>query len=762
MHPAGRPERKKSGRPDTQNAATRAGGTRSRPSAAASSPADPAISAAERRTALPFLLALGLFLLLRGVLAYLPAGEQRLWGIDFPAWLGHGFFPTLLLWAPFLFLLPSVAGALIPRGPARRTPSGLAATVRALLLTAAAGALAWQVQTAYAFLGDGTWYAAELYRSISLEGYANSMIKPSAWLTGLVLDGIARVLRPDDIRLPFTLAGIAGMLAAAAGVFFSTRHERGQTVLAAVTMLLFGCGTLVFFGYIELYAFTYGLSIAYVATAWRGFRHALPVWVPTVLLLAAIAFGATAVVWLPSLLLLLHWRARGEEGSFPLRRAAIVLMLLPLAAVAVLYAGIGGSGDNAYLVAIVPYERIVDGLHTGWQRYVLTEPARWVDILNMLLLGLGPLLFVLPVLVVQARRLGLLRAPAVLFGAVSASGGLTLLVFGNTFLGLARDWDVGAVALLGTVAFAWVLWEQQSHARGWQRLVLPGLTAAMLSHVVLWTVVNTSESASAARFESIAGMDEGLLLPMNTFTAYENLRKFHQSGEDTDAYFRVLRRQIATGYRSHIGYSEYLSSILKLKDVRRRRDEFAWLLETYRVAVSRGGAENVQGRIEPRDAREFAARMLLSAWQIGETGLTETQESAFHAIFASRSDASKPDVSVPWPEAGLLAVLRNPGSREEDSLRIATAVTSETRDAFLHMTAGGLYQQRGFPAAAADAYDAALAREPAMYPSWYLVAAEFHRTVRGDLLRSRELLEACIAQAPNTAEARKARELLMP
>lgn len=724
--------------------------------------------AVARRNAMPLLLALGLFILFRGVIAFLPPGAPRLWGIDVPAWLGNGAVSLILLWTPLLFLLPTVALRLFPRGGTQPATSDTTATVRALVFTAVAAVLAWQVRTAYAFLGDGTWYAAELYRSISLEGYANSMIKPSAWLTGLALDSLARMLRPDDIRLPFILSGIAGMVIAAGAVFLSTRRERVSIMLATTVMLLFGCGSLVFFGYIELYALAYGLSIAYFVTAWQSFRRALPVWVPTILLLAAIGFGATAIAWLPSLLVLLHWRVRGEEGSFPLRRAALVLVALPFVGVAALYAGIGASGDNSYLVAIAPYERVVDGLRTGWQRYVLTAPERWADIVNMLLLGLGPLLFILPVLLVHARRSGILRQPAVLFGAVAASGGLTLLVFGNTFLGLARDWDVGAFLLLGMAMFVLVVWVALSRDGGWQRYVLPGLTAVICSHLVLWVSVNTSEPVSAARFESIAAMDDGLLLPMNTFTAYENLRKFHQSGQDTDAYFRVLRRQIATGYRSHIGYAEYLSSLLKLTDARRRHDELAWLLASYRDAAARDVAENDYRRIDPRDAREFAARLLLSTWQIGETALTHTHEPAFRALFASRRDPSTPatsasrNASASWPEAGLLDVLRTPSGREEDSLRIATAVTEKTRDAFLHMTAGGLYQQRGFVTAAARAYDTALEREPSLYPSWYLVAADFHRNVTGDRVKFRELLERCIAHAPNAPEARRARAMLLP
>jgi tetratricopeptide (TPR) repeat protein len=711
------------------------------------------------REAMPLLAALGLFVLLRGMISLLHPVEQRLWGIDFPAWLGAGALPQLALWLPLLFLVPSFARLFIrggeresaPESTHTSAPTTSARLIGAVLLTAAAGVLAWQVQVAYAFLGDGTWYAAELFRSMSLPDYANSMIKPSAWLTGVLLDAMARTFRPDDIRLPFLLAGIAGMLIAAGAVFFSTLRERVSALLPAVLVFLFGSGSLVFFGYIELYALVYGLSIAYLVTAWQCLRGHVPISVPVLLLTLAMLFGASAAAWLPSLLLLLHWKVRGEEGRLPLRRAAVLLMLLPLAAIAALYMLSGTASDSAYLVAFTPYERVVEGLRTGWQRYVLFAPERWTDILNMLLLGLGPLALLLPVLLALGRRGEVLRRPTVLFTATAAAGGLTLLVFGNTFLGLARDWDVGAFALLGASALAVALWTELARVRaGWMAFVLPGFAAVMISQFLLWMSVNTSEQASAARFEAIAEMDAGLLLPMNTFTAYENLRKFHQSGSDMPAYFRVLRRQIDTGYRSHIGYAEYLSSILKLSDPAARRGEFTWLLESYLAAASREGNADDFRRIDRRDAREFAVRLLLTTAQTGERELTESFESRFRPLFPA------------WPEAGLLEVLKGTGDAEAETRLIAAAVTEDTRDAFLHMTAGGLYQQRGMYDQAAAAYDAALEREPSMYPSWYLVAAELHRTMTGDTTKYRALLEQLVANAPSSPEAAQARSALSP
>ena len=750
------------GTPRSREVNSRGGGTK--PLSAA-----PELSRTERGA----LWAIGAFVMLRGIAGAVDTGGLRLWGFDFFSVL-DGPLPVLLAWLPLLFVLPSVARLFTGRGTARSDAERGGATstrlIVALLLTAGAGAAALTINVSYAFLGDGTWYPAELYRSIHVSGYANSMIKPSAWLTGLALDTGARLFRPDDLRLPFIVADAAGAVIATAAVFFATLKERSRTTALAALLLLGASGSLIFLGYIELYALVYALSIAYFMTAWQCLRGRVAVWLPGALLIAAVLFGASAVVWIPSFLLLLHWKFRGEEGGFPLRRAAVMLMLLPLAGIAVLYAVGGGSGDSAYLVPLTPHERIVDGLSTGWQRYVFTAPERWADLANVLFLTLGAMLFVLPVLLFSARRRQLLSAPPVLFGATAAAGGLTLLLFGNTFLGLARDWDVAAFAVLGCVFLLFVLilvLDERSSRR--IRLFLPALAAAVLTQLLLWVMVNTDEEASVERFEQIASMDAGLLLPMNTFTAWENLRKFYRSGGEGDDYFRVMRRLIETGYRRDVSYEEYLSSVLRLRDADAAAREWRWLMDTLLedARAAHGGEEGERfsgdGRqrgvspgqeaevpdARPRFYREFAARALLSAWQVKRRDIALEYMGEFSAVLPS------------WPERGLLNLLVQPPADASQAAAVLSAATDEeTRDAFLLMTAGSLYHRYGRPERAARFYDRALEREPSTYPSWYLVAARFHLDVRRDTTKARAILETCINQVPASDEAGEAATLL--
>ncbi|MBN1447515.1 MAG: hypothetical protein JXA28_06260 [Bacteroidetes bacterium] len=243
-------------------------------------------------------------------------------------------------------------------------------------------------------------------------------------------------------------------------------------------------------------------------------------------------------------------------------------------------------------------------------------------------------------------------------------------------------------------------------------------------------------------------MDAGVLLPMNTFTAYENLRKFYRSGGEGEDYFRIMRRMMETGYRRDVSYSEYLSSVLQLRETAARERELAWLLSTLQK-----DAESEQGRevrsVHDRFFREFAVRTLISAWQTGARELVRNRLMSFTTVFPS------------WPERGLLDLLMTPPAEDAAAHELlVSSVDSDTRDAFLMMTAGSLHERYRDVSSAAELYDRALRSEPAAYPSWYLVAARFHLEVRRDTTAARSVLESCIRNAPRSDEARQAEEQL--
>jgi len=691
------------------------------------------------------------YMLVRNLIVHDVVSLPRAWGVDFASYLQLSPLVVASLWLPLLVAVPAIATALsrvFLRSKRGTRPEY--SVVSTIAIVVACATFAWVAPVAYGFLGDGSWYAAELYRSMSIPDYQNSMIKPSAWLTGVLLDRYAVVFRPENIRLPFVLAGMFGIVLATAVTSWSSRNWAAEQRLLVMTVMLGGAGTLVFFGYIELYAFVYGLGIAYLVTGLQAIRGEMHYAVPGVFLLAGIAFGAISVVWIPSYLLLLHWRFRGEGGRIPLRYAAVLLAVLPAVIVPLLYFFVGASSDSAYLVPVLPYERIVDGIRTGWQRYTLFEPLRFIDMLNAFLLALGPFAVSIGAVLVTLRGTGLWSKPTIGFGMTAAVGGLLLLMFGNTFLGLARDWDVAAFCFLGAAAFGVALFMEADNRRLIQlSKVLPFLSLAMISHLALWVALNADADASAERFEDIVMMDSELLLPMNTYTGWENLRKFHQTGIDRERYFDVLTRQLETGYSREDGYAEYLSSALMLDDSVLRETMLGRLMDML-VRDRDENPESDDFRYRSIQAqRELVTRVLLALRQVG----LHAQADKYSAYFADRFN--------PWPEYSLVRLLQEGVSSIDEGMGILEAVvTDETGDAFLVMTAGGFAQSWGKFDKAAEYYERALEIEPRRYPSWYLVAADMHMKSRDDASRARELLRRCIREARGSREAMEAEQLL--
>ena len=695
------------------------------------------------------LLVLGIFLVLRIAMVYLDLPGIRAWGLDGARYLTSGTLVALSLWVPLLLCLPRITGWLGDRLGLEREQElswGLIA-----FGTLSAAVLSWYAPVAYAFLGDGTWYAAELYRRILDPGYASSMVKPSAWLTGHLLHLMAAWTDPENVRLPFRILGVAGAIVAVGSTLFFFRRERPWLRWFAVAFFLLGGGSLLFFGYIELYALVFAFVIGYLAAAWSVFRHGSAAWIPGVFLVTGALFGLTALFLLPSYLLLLHWKVRGETGGpISLSHAAGLLAALPFTAVLVGYAVMGLTSDNPWLVAVFPYERIFEGVNVGWQAYVLTTPARWMDIFNALLLSSGVPIAVLAGLIPFREARSALTKPGGLFGIVLLSSSAALLVFGNSFLGLARDWDLAAIPATA-MSFLPLLLLASLRDAGKKGLfrVAPAACCAAAAGLLLWHQVNADEDVSAERFTDIVRMDAGQVLPMNTYTAWENLRKFHRAEGLTPAYFSVLREMIGTGYHKLRTYNEYLSSILQLQDRPARMEQFSWLLSQLDSEIGARAEKQSFRYISDREKRELTARVLLVLAQTGEGTLASEWIKRF-----------RPELAA-WPELRLVEVVSGTYNGLLDPpAAAASAVDSLTADAFLIMSVGGIHEQYGRFADAGAWYRRALAMEPSAYPSWYLVAARLYIDRLGDMQSGRELLDSCVAAVPDTREAQAAREML--
>lgn len=714
------------------------------------------------------------FVAVRIVATVAGGGMSRTWGIDSAAYLSTQPDILLALVLPLVVLLPPV-GAWCVRMLGTRGAASPDRLPRILLPVAIAGAIliAATVQVPFPYLGDGPYYLGDAFRVMHDAGGASGMLKPMAFLTGHLLVLLVRTFALEQVAAPFVIMGAAGAALTAAALVVGLRRERASVALPVATVVVSAPGTLLFLGYLELYAIGYALTASYLLLAWRVLRPggraaADDVASPAdggsrrmliaagVALLLAVGFTASAVVLLPSYLVLLVHHLRGGAGGPLLRRltparAAAVLCILMLAGFGAMLAVIDTTQRAAPLLPLVPGIVIADdGSVLGMQRYALLTAAHLADVVNILLLQLGVLVFVLAAVVLRgARGIDWRDASLAVFGT-AAVGGLPIWLAGQSYFGLARDWDLTAIPLLAATMFVLALLVQLGERRALDLArTAPLLMLVALTSLWLWLRPNLDAEASARRFEDLIRQNAGELPPRETYVALEHLRKFRQASGDERKHRDVVRAMAETGHLPLESYRRLFISLMHARGSDGGDGDFTWLLERLVADLADSARTQVRYGGDVRDLDEFTTRVLLGAVQTGRADVADR--------FLARVAAVRPS----WRGGGLVRVVRDPAiPPAEASALLASAIDDSTRDGELLVIAAGAYQQLGMDDRAIALLEQALQRQPAHYPSWYLALAGMYRT-RGDSAdRERDALMRCVERCAGTPEAAEARRLL--
>ncbi len=640
--------------------------------------------------------------------------------------------------------------------------------VIALVVTAALVALGLAYPVAYAFLGDGSVYVGEMFRTARDAAYAPSFVKPTAWATGALLAALAALPATlDDVRLPFILASAAAAVITVASVFSFLRDERRGTIVALAALVAGMGGTLFFFGYIELYALPAALTLAALLAMWRALRHGASVLVPGVLLAAAMAFGLAAATLLPAYLALLHWKLRGEEGgAMPLRVAVAVLAALVVVAVAAAYIVIGSQANQSWLMPLAADSRTLDGMSVGVLQYTLFSGAHLADLANALLLGAGAAALVVPVALVAGRSVLSARDSFLLVMGLAAFGGLVQLVAGFSLFGLARDWDLAVQPLVALVVLAAALLVRLEEG-GCLRVgrIAPALVLVALAGAWQWVDVNHSAEASARRFDAIVARDAGLILPRDTYVALEHLRKFRQSGGDAAGSLDVLQRMEDTGWNLADTWRKMLQRTGAIADARTRdtayRDLLTRLLARVRSAPAGEGAaaasasdataDDVAALVLPPARRALAdlvAVVLLQCIEQKHAEIVTEYIPAFAAVL--------PD----WRALAYLRAEAGSVSLDQRADAAFAAVDAETREPGLLLATALRLAEAERPEPAVTRLTRVVHLDGASYPQAYIALARLQYETLALHDAAIETLQRCVREVPGTPHAAEARRIL--
>ncbi len=708
-----------------------------------------------------FFVAIAIFLLLR-VAAAFSGGVFRLWGIDYASY-GMGrwdvvvalFFPVLAFHKSARIVLARWLSAPVFTNTALRNGS--------IAFAAALSAYAvYHFQVAYAFLGDGSYYAGEVYRCMTNPELMPAIIKPTSWLTGHVIRSLTLWLQPENVRLPFTILGVAALLVFCISALVSLRRQRKEVAVLLTSLFLFSSGSLMFFGYVELYVMEYSCLLAYFLFIFSGMNERndkrevfltqskRSAWIPGALLFAAILFGASAVIFLPSYLLFLHIRIRGNDGPITIRASFFILNGIALCGGIVLVVLNAMTGSISEVMPVVVRVTVEHGISTGIQRYTLFSAQHLADVINVLVLN-APFGIIAAIVAFVFRSSLRWTSPRMLFAATAAVSAVVFLSIGNTFLGLARDWDLATIPGLALTNFAAMIFlEADEEKKISLSALLPLIFLVTFGGMYAWLRVNFDETASARRLENIVAMDEDLILPINKYTALENLRKFYNVPGGEAQVFHILKKMIATGWHKQDTYNKVMMEVLqKSLNHEFREQGFSWVYDRLLDELQTNEPENSYARLPHDRVHDLMTKALLYGLRARSPELVISTLERYR-----QSDST-------WKGADFVGAFLDttltPAVRAQ---RAKESVSPESRDPVLLVTAARLFEQASDASLAAAYFERALHIEPNLYPGVYLDLAQLALQTLHDKARCIATLRSCLAHSRGTKEAGQAKAFL--
>lgn len=296
---------------------------------------------------------------------------------------------------------------------------------------------------------------------------------------------------------------LAGALTVLILVRFARRRIPADGRAPFFLILLCGGGVLLFFGYVENYSWTsfwmIACMLAGISEAMSGTRFP---WKTLLLLLIAVGFHYAAILLLPGVLFLMLNTAfrrkhlqQSRENAPAKRTRYLILGFLVLGLAGYLYV----KGWKGW-ISVIP-------LLPQWSKdgYSFVSLAHWIDLLN--LFALTAIAAVTAIIALRQNDKAT-HSEQTLNGFLKlcAGAGVVFAVLFNPNLGMARDWDMLALALWPLVLLA--AW-QIAHAKSANRIALISMLCGFVVLESLPAIlVNHNYEASIDRFKTLLAIDK--------------------------------------------------------------------------------------------------------------------------------------------------------------------------------------------------------------------------------------------------------------
>lgn len=488
--------------------------------------------------------------------AFFPA--FRLWGLNHLAFLEPQvkFGAIVLLWLPFVPFVARVLyrfalGASQQHASVRR-PIGIAI---AILLAVLSVGVFYKFHVATNLLGDGqliaqSFEAAEEGHDSVIMRSAHAIVTEETIAPGTTLLYYAAVKTGARTKHPpvpamrvlnCILGGLFVLL-----VLLSARAKSlgDEARVWLVVLALFSSAILLFFGYIENYTAPYFFAAIYVVTAFAALHRRAPLWLPFIPLALACYAHIHSILLVPSYFYLVVWmRARS-------RRATFMRLWLPIFSAAALVVIVTCSSMQGLKKFFMPF---------GFTGNTLLSPRHFADIANeiAMLLPIAPVVIVLGWLgrrLDPVREKGATKDPSSLLahpvewqftGTILVACALYLFFF-KPDIGMARDWDLFTLAMVGLVPLSMLALNRYVRATG----LTPNATAlfavpslALVAVMgVSWAGLNASMDRTIDRFRHILAYDKA-----QAAYAWENLAILEHDRGNLQQAIETMNIALANG-----------------------------------------------------------------------------------------------------------------------------------------------------------------------------------------------------------------------
>lgn len=446
--------------------------------------------------------------------------DLRLWGFNHAAFLRYFEFIYLILITATVYIYVKRNKLFSATRESERILSGRNNAKNLLIFAVVpviCGAGFYFLRVKSYFLGDGLNIIANPEMSIKYREFGEVIIHK--WF-------VAAFGSLDSASVLFahrTLSIASGILFVMALIFYGKRLASspfGRRLFFALVMLT--GNTVLFYGYVEYYSIStavIGISLLSGTAALRNGRKSI---IPAIGLIIAIFLHTVCLVYLPAILLYFILAFGGAKTKGMIARKSGIILAAMILLLGVGYIVVRSWAPLFWRMAFLPPL----GDRFTIDDYFLLSPGHLLDYVNLLffLIPVTMVILILALIARNRKEAGETK-PEYIFLATATVFGLAAAFILEPKLGLARDWDLMSITLIGAGFYGIYYWIDNYHDHKFFRPTSLILIIMSLSIFIPWLALNNTTDALASYSTAVMQLDPRHSRPgLQTMGAYMEKR----------------------------------------------------------------------------------------------------------------------------------------------------------------------------------------------------------------------------------------------